>query len=55
VSLEALTKRHAQGWVKEVISDLDSLVKRVREAKNNNEVSFFVKITPSKLNDVTML
>ena len=39
VSGEALMKRHKQGWVNEVIDNLDHLVKRVREAKNNNEVS----------------
>ena len=38
VSGEALMKRHKQGWVNEVIDNLDDLVKRVREAKNNNEV-----------------
>ena len=37
-SKEALMKRHKQGWVVEVIDDLDILVARVREAKNNNEV-----------------
>jgi urocanate hydratase len=36
---EALMKRHKQGWVVEVIDDLEVLVRRVREAKNNNEVS----------------
>lgn len=31
-------KRHEQGWVDEIISDLDALVNRVRSAKENKEV-----------------
>lgn len=38
VNPAATWKRHEQGWVDEVISDLDELVKRVREAKENKEV-----------------
>ena len=34
----AATKRHSQGWVDEVIHDLDALAKRVREAKAKKEV-----------------
>ena len=30
--------RHEQGWINEVISDLDALVRRVREAQSNKEV-----------------
>lgn len=30
--------RHEQGWVHEIIEDLDALVNRVREAKENKEV-----------------
>ena len=30
--------RHEQGWINEVISDLDNLVNRVREAQSNKEV-----------------
>lgn len=30
--------RHEQGWVNEIIEDLDALVKRVSEAKENKEV-----------------
>ena len=30
--------RHEQGWVNEIISDLDQLVARVRDAKQNKEV-----------------
>jgi urocanate hydratase len=30
--------RHEQGWINEVISDLDALVNRVREAQSNKEV-----------------
>ncbi len=35
---KATQTRHSQGWVDEVISDLDELVSRVRKAKNNKEV-----------------
>ena len=38
VNPAATYKRHEQGWVDEVIADLDELVARVREAKENNEV-----------------
>lgn len=38
VNPAATWKRHEQGWVDEVISDLDELVARVRKAKENNEV-----------------
>ena len=38
VSHEALDKRFKQGWVHEVIDDLDQLVKRVKQAKANKEV-----------------
>lgn len=38
VNPEATWKRHEQGWVDEVISDLDELVARVRKAKENKEV-----------------
>lgn len=38
VNPAATYKRHEQGWVDEVIADLDELVVRVREAKENNEV-----------------
>ncbi|NLN32507.1 MAG: urocanate hydratase [Flavobacteriaceae bacterium] len=38
VNPAATWKRHEQGWVDEVISDLDELVKRVREAKEKQEV-----------------
>jgi len=31
-------KRHEQGWVDEIINDLDNLVDRVRSAKENKEV-----------------
>lgn len=30
--------RHEQGWINEIISDLDALVRRVREAQSNKEV-----------------
>lgn len=38
VNPAATWKRHEQGWVDEVISDLDELVSRVRKAKENSEV-----------------
>lgn len=38
VNPAATYKRHEQGWVDEVITDLDKLVARVREAKENKEV-----------------
>ncbi len=38
VNFQATEKRHAQGWVDEVIADIPSLVKRVRSAKENKEV-----------------
>jgi len=38
VNPRATGKRHAQGWVDEVISDLDLLVDRVKKAKANREV-----------------
>ena len=34
----ASVKRHEQGWVDELIDDIDKLVKRVKEAKENKEV-----------------
>ena len=38
VNPAATYKRHEQGWVDEVISDLDELVNRVKKAKENKEV-----------------
>ena len=38
VNPKATYKRHEQGWVKEVITDLDELVARVNKAKSNKEV-----------------
>ena len=37
INPKATQTRHSQGWVKEVISDLDQLAQRVREAKKNKE------------------
>jgi urocanate hydratase len=37
VNSKAIQTRHEQGWVDEVIDDLDFLVKRVTQAKNNKE------------------
>ncbi|CAL8073182.1 unnamed protein product [Orchesella dallaii] len=39
VSLDALKKRHEQGWVLEISQDLDHLIARIREAKKNGEVT----------------
>jgi urocanate hydratase len=38
VNPKASFKRHEQGWVDEIISDLDQLCTRVKEAKANKEV-----------------
>ena len=38
VNEKAVHTRHSQGWVDEVISDLDELVNRVQKAKENKEV-----------------
>lgn len=38
VNPKATHTRHSQGWVDEVIEDIDALVTRVREAKANKEV-----------------
>ena len=38
INPEATYKRHEQGWVDEVISDLDLLCKRVKQAKTDKEV-----------------
>jgi urocanate hydratase len=38
VNPKATHTRHSQGWVDEVIEDLDALCQRVKEAKANNEV-----------------
>jgi urocanate hydratase len=38
VNDRATEKRHAQGWVDEIVGDLDSLVKRVTKAKQSKEV-----------------
>ena len=39
-SYEALKKRYDQGWVLELIEDLDVLIRRVIEAKNKREVQY---------------
>jgi urocanate hydratase len=38
VNPHATSKRHAQGWVDEVLENLDDLVIRVKKAKQSNEV-----------------
>ena len=38
VNPKATQTRHSQGWVNEVISDLDILVARVKKAKENKEI-----------------
>ena len=41
VNKKALTTRHSQGWVDEVCSDLNTLVKRVKEAVSAGEIISF--------------
>ena len=38
INPQASYKRHEQGWVDEIISDIDKLAERVKEAKSNKEV-----------------
>lgn len=38
VNEHAAKKRHEQGWVDEIIDDIDSLINRVKKAKQNKEV-----------------
>jgi hypothetical protein len=38
VSLEALQKRHAQGWLREMEPQLDRVIQRIREAKRTKQV-----------------
>ncbi len=38
VNPKAATKRHSQGWVDVLVEDMDHLVSRVKEAKENDEV-----------------
>lgn len=38
INPKAIATRHEQGWVDEVIEDLDALVSRVRKAKENKEI-----------------
>jgi urocanate hydratase len=38
VSYEAIKKRYDQGWVLEIIDDLDALMKRVQAARKTNQV-----------------
>lgn len=37
VDAAALHKRHQQGWIQEVSSDVNALVERIKQAKNNKE------------------
>jgi urocanate hydratase len=39
VNLKAIKTRHSQGWIDEIIEDMDHLIERVRQAKNNKEVT----------------
>ncbi|RWS03308.1 urocanate hydratase-like isoform X1 [Dinothrombium tinctorium] len=39
VSGDALQKRYRQGWVSEIIDDIDMLIKRIREAKAKKEIT----------------
>jgi urocanate hydratase len=38
VNPKAIQKRYSQGWVDEIIADMDKLVERVKKAKENKEV-----------------
>jgi urocanate hydratase len=38
VNMKAVEKRYSQGWVDEVVTNLDALVQRVRKAQENAEV-----------------
>ena len=38
VNAKAATKRHQQGWVDELIDNMDALIERVRQAQANEEV-----------------
>lgn len=38
VNPNAATKRHRQGWVDELIDDMDQLIKRIKIAQKNNEI-----------------
>lgn len=38
VNIRAISKRHAQGWVDEVIENISDLIHRVKEAKDRKEV-----------------
>ena len=39
VSKEALLKRHAQGWVSEVCSDLDTCIKMMRQYRDEKRAA----------------
>ena len=39
LSYEAVKKRYDQGWIDEIIDNLDVLVKRIKTARKNKEVS----------------
>ena len=39
VSEEALKKRHSQGWVEEVSTDLDDLICRIRQYRRQGRVT----------------
>ena len=52
VSYEALKKRYDQGWVCEMMDDVDALIQRIREAKKNREVKIFfiLNMSPHQIN-----
>ena len=52
VSYEALKKRYDQGWVLEIIDDVDALVSRLQVAKKNKEVKH---IWNERVNQVLIL
>ena len=56
VSYEALKKRHDQGWVSEIIDDLDKLMARVIKARAEKEVSIlYSDVDYSRMSRVSVL
>ena len=56
VSYEALKKRHDQGWVSEIIDDLDKLMARVIKARAGKEGSIlYSDVDYSRMSRVSVL
>ena len=47
MSYEALKKRCDQGWVQEMIDDVEALIQRIKEARRNREVKSLEHVSPS--------